>query len=279
VEVRIVTDRLLFCSGERLAYETISLITNQFNAQVFPHLRIKEVAARDWINEEAFDYALKGQIDFAVAVDFQPVLALELDGKFHQSVKARERDRKKDEVCDSLEIPLVRLDSGFMDIELVQPVLAKVVELWLSGGIRRNPHVHTINATPLQLEDAANYNRDQLEIPEADPWHLEVISQTLERGYAQSRIDLVFPRRRISIGRGRSKVPQGSVLCGRWLAERIAAADAGSYIRTAGRTLRDKYTEAELPLEATCDECERRRAPSIAVGQNTSRVAPIRACP
>jgi hypothetical protein len=255
LEVRIVTERFIFCKGERLAYETISLITNKYNAQIFPHLRIKEVANRDWIKEEDFDYALKGHIDFTVAQNFRPVLALELDGRFHQSVKSRDRDRKKDELCDSLEIPLVRLDSGYLRPELLQPVLGEFVEYWLNGSGPRHPHLHAINATCVQLEEAANYNRDSLEIAESDEWHLQVISYSLDRGYSEARIELVFPRAKIEVGRGRSKMPKGSRICGKWLAERIAAAEAGAYIRTVAGTARDAYTEAVIPLEGSCADC------------------------
>jgi hypothetical protein len=262
--VRIVTERFIFCKGERLAYSTISLITNKYNAQVFPHLRIKEVANRDWIKEEDFDYALKGHIDFTVAVDFRPVIAIELDGKFHQSEKARERDKKKDALCDSLAIPLVRLDSGQLRPELLQPILAEVVEHFLDTekayAARPTAHEHAIMATPLQLEDMANYNRDQLSLPEADPWELKITSRSLENGYSEATVDLVFPTARIQIGRGRSKLPHRTLMvCGRSLAEQIAIADAGAYIRTLGFTTRDTMVDSLLPLSAQCQNCMERR--------------------
>jgi hypothetical protein len=264
VEVRIVsTERFIFCKGERLAYETIYLITSKYDAHIFPHLRIKEVANREWIKEEDFDYALKGHIDFTVTKNFRPVLALELDGKFHQSAKARERDQKKDQLCDSLEIPLVRLDSGYMRPELLQPVLAELVECWLSGVSPKNPHLHSVNGTCVQLEDSANYNRDSLEIPEHEDWHLQVTSNSLDGGYAEAYVEIVFPRSRVLIGRGRSKVPPMSKVCGKWLAERIAAVEAGTYIRTIGRTIRDAYTEAAIPLEGKCSDCARLTEPVV----------------
>lgn len=255
-----MSERFIFCRGERLAYETITLITSKYNAQVFPHLRIKEVANKDWIKEEDFDYALKGHIDFTICRDFVPVLALELDGRFHQSVKSRERDRKKDQLCESLGIPLVRVDSGYMRQELLQPVLAELIDAWLSGGMRKYQHLHSINATCLQLEEAANYARGSVEaVAGDDGWFVQVVSSTLEQGYSEANVEFVFPSGRVPIGRGRSKVPRGSLVCGRWLAERIAVADAGVYVRTIGGTVKDAYSEAEAPVEAKCADCDRKR--------------------
>jgi hypothetical protein len=263
MEVRIVSDRFILCQAERLAFQTISLITNKYDAQLFPHLRIKEIASQAWIKEEDFDYALKGHVDFTVAIDFRTVLALELDGKFHQSVKARERDRKKDSICDSLQIPLVRLDSGFMRLELLQPVLAELVDIWLSKSDMRAlefAHLHFLGATWMQLEETVSYNRDTLDIAEDAEWHLEMSCESFEGGYSEACVELVFPKQRIEIGRGRAKVPPQSKVCGRFLAERIAAADAGSYIRTIGGTARDTNTESKLPLESSCKACAGRLA-------------------
>ena len=258
-----MSERFIFCKGERLAFQTISLITSKYNAQVFPHLRIKEVANRDWINEEDFDYALKGHVDFTIATDFRPVLALELDGKFHQSVKARERDKKKDTICDSLQIPLVRLDSGFMRPELLQPVLAELVDIWLSNSETRAlefAHLHFLSASWMQLEEAVNYNRDTMAIAEDAEWHLAISCESFEGGYSEACVELVFPKHRIEIGRGRAKVPPRTRVCGRFLAERIAAADAAYYIRTIAGTIRDTNTEAKLPLESSCQTCAARLA-------------------
>lgn len=258
-----MSERFILCKGERLAYQTISQITNRYDAQVFPHLRIKEVASQNWIKEEDFDYALKGHVDFTIAKDFKTVLALELDGKFHQSEKARERDRKKDLICESLGIPLVRLDSGSMRLDLLQPVIAELVEIWLSNADMRAlefAHLHFLSANWMQLEETANYNRDTLEIAEDAEWFLQMTCVSSEEGYSDACLELVFPQHRVAIGHGRSKVPTRSKVCGRFLAERIAAADAGAYIRTIAGTMRDTTSETKLPVESACDACAARLA-------------------
>lgn len=41
----------------------------------------------------------------------KPVLAIELDGKYHKSKQQKERDRMKEEILQYMEIPLLRIPS------------------------------------------------------------------------------------------------------------------------------------------------------------------------
>jgi hypothetical protein len=167
-----------------------------------------------------------------------------------------------------------------MRAELLQPVLAELVDIWLSNCEMRAlefAHLHFLSANWMQLEETVNFNRDAFEIAEDAEWHLEMVSESHEGGYSSARVELVFPNQRVEIGRGRAKVPQRTKVCGRFLAERIAAADAGAYIRTIGGTVRDTMTETKLPLEASCEACAARLAamtpPEVKVEEGGSKGA------
>lgn len=256
-----MSGRFIFCKTERVAYTTIQEVTSKFGAHVFPHLRIKEVANRPWIDEADFDYALKGHIDFTVAVDFKPVLALELDGKFHQNPKARERDKKKDAVCDALDIPLVRLDYGFMRPDLLRPLVAQFIEEWLcrrdtaSRDELNKMHTHWIEANPLQLDELKVHCRRILELPDDTPCEVNISTTDEGDGYTDSVVELVFPVRRYKLGTGRARVPKNSRLCGRLLSERIAVTQAGYFVRTCGGTTFDTACTDAIVLQSNCSSC------------------------
>lgn len=264
-----MTSRHIFCRSERAAFSAICEVTTTYGAQVFPHLRIKEVANRSWINEETFDYALKGHIDFTIAMDFKPVLAIELDGRFHQSTKAKERDGKKDAICDELEIPLVRLDYGFMRHDLAMPVLKELVNTWLCEDHltppRKEPtHRYTLVASSDHIHTTNNYCRNLLGITEQAPIKFKVETANQFGGYAEASVKMSFGKEEIEIGRGRSKVPKHTLFCGSRLAEMLAIAQAGHYLRTADSTIRDDGSADDIAagtspaiatLESACASC------------------------
>lgn len=260
----LVNGRMIFCRTERLAYRALLEITNKFGAHVYPHLRIKEVANRDWIAEDSFDLALKGHIDFTVAIEYVPVLALELDGRFHQSLKAKERDAQKDALCDSLGIPLVRFDYGHTRYESIIPVMVEFIEMWLTrlktcestGAVS---HRHALTASPTELQKTLEHCAALVSAPATAAAKLEISTSSLARGYSESIVRVTLGSLSVDIGKGRSKVPAKSLVCGRYLAERLAMAQALSYVRTAGGTVPESEPDAReamtVPVVAACPDC------------------------
>lgn len=253
-----MSERFMFCKTERLAYTILQEVSTKYGAFVFPHLRIKEVANKDWIDEEAFDYALKGHIDFTIAVDFRPILAVELDGRFHQNLKARERDKKKDSVCAMLGIPLVRLDYGHMRAELLQPILAEVAEAWLSDtSVLAGPHEGQLNASAEQVWVCKQYCAQLLEVSNVDEAELRMVTNDLDDGYAETFVEMCFGTQKFVLAGGRAKVPATPRYCVRRLSEQIALSQAGWYLRTKNGTARDAICDEWIELQSTklCPAC------------------------
>ncbi len=247
-------ERHIFCRSERLAYTAICDTATRYGAQVFPHLRIKEVANRDWINPEHFDYALKGHIDFTVAMDFRPILAIELDGRYHQAPQSKERDTRKDGICDALEIPLVRIDYGYLRPELLKDILMELVQTWLepAHSVNHGPHELVIQASAEQLE-AAHYKFGQRPQSRSIPTpEFKVVTNSCPGRYFECSVSLLLGDREYGLGKGRARTPEGSPMCGFLLAERIAVAQASNCIRTAGGAFPDAPVQTKLILPITC---------------------------
>jgi Protein of unknown function (DUF2726) len=68
------------------------------------------------LSTEAFSDALRSHFDWVVAhlETMVPEFAVEFDGPSHDDPDAQRRDLLKDEICDHLDFPLLRIDrSGF----------------------------------------------------------------------------------------------------------------------------------------------------------------------
>jgi len=253
-----MNERHIFCRPERLAYTAIYDAATTYGAQVFPHLRIKEVANRDWINPEHFDYALKGQIDFTVALDFRPVLAIELDGKFHQTPKAREGDWRKDDLCDALEIPLVRIDYGYMRAELLEGILGELVHRWLAIPGQFNHHSQhelILRPTLLQFDAARRKFGSILAAQITTSSEFTIKTSELPNRYFESTISVVIAGAEYVLGKGRARTPATSPMCGALLAERIASAEAGTYMHATDRLSCDAAEEL-VCLHSLCKHTE-----------------------
>jgi very-short-patch-repair endonuclease len=90
------------------------------NLIVFPKVRVADVLNR--ISQKHVDFLLVS------LPDFQPVMAIELDGKSHGSQKQQARDAIKDQVFKSAGVPLVRVPvsrdlSDVMLLSILEPHL------------------------------------------------------------------------------------------------------------------------------------------------------------
>jgi very-short-patch-repair endonuclease len=92
------------------------------------------LAGFNWISQKHVDYL----ISFP---DFQPILAIELDGKSQGSEKQQERDVVKDQAFRSAHLPLVRVpvSRDLSDVVLsmlephLKPVLPQMVFILIRG--------------------------------------------------------------------------------------------------------------------------------------------------
>jgi hypothetical protein len=68
------------------------------------------------ISNDCYGFALRSHFDFLVTDDdLQPLFVVEFDGAAHSSELQRCRDAQKDLLCERFEIPLLRINSRYLD--------------------------------------------------------------------------------------------------------------------------------------------------------------------
>lgn len=82
---------------------------------IFPNMRIADVL--ETVKGDGYkvrrNKILPKHIDFLICdLQFKPLLAIELDGKYHNSDAQKEKDRQKDEIFKKVGLPLQRVVVG-----------------------------------------------------------------------------------------------------------------------------------------------------------------------
>ena len=87
-------------------------------ARVFPKVRVADALEinHSGLTDAEYSYALKAHFDFIVVQDGKPpAFAVEFDGPGHSSdVSTIVNDNLKNSICEKLEMPLLRIDSGYL---------------------------------------------------------------------------------------------------------------------------------------------------------------------
>ena len=92
--------------------ELISLFPNHL---VFPNMALQTVfqyeRMRGLLTEDEFGFYLRSQVDFCITstANYLPLLAIEVDGDFHDQEAQKARDAKKDRVFCTDGVPLLRI--------------------------------------------------------------------------------------------------------------------------------------------------------------------------
>jgi hypothetical protein len=106
------------------------------NARVFSKVGIKDAVdinkGKNLLTKEEYNYAFKAHFDFLITwADSSPVFAVEYDGSAHYSDPATiERDKKKNEICQKLGMPLFRIDSQYLKRVGNFSIIGWLTELW-----------------------------------------------------------------------------------------------------------------------------------------------------
>ena len=106
------------------------------NAVVFSKVGIKDILdiekGKTLLTKEEYSYAFKAHFDFVVTrADSSPVFAVEYDGSMHYDDPATiERDKKKNEICQKLGMPLFRIDSQYLKRIGNFSLIGWLTELW-----------------------------------------------------------------------------------------------------------------------------------------------------
>ncbi len=106
--------------SEKLTHHDLLNVSEQFGVRVESKTRIADVLQinNSGISNELYTYAMKAHFDFLLVNDETelPLLAVEFDGPSHDwDIKQRERDNKKNNLCEKLEFPFLRIRSTWIE--------------------------------------------------------------------------------------------------------------------------------------------------------------------
>lgn len=98
---------------EEVVLNEISDVGSRYGLSAYPKVRIADVIDLDTLTVDSAHYrfGLMAHFDFIVCRDYQPQYAVEFDGQSHQSRKQKERDAKKDRLCELGDFPILRINS------------------------------------------------------------------------------------------------------------------------------------------------------------------------
>lgn len=106
-------------------------------ARVFAKVRVGDVLPieNSGLPESLFGYALRAHFDFIVANDdHTPLFAVEFDGPLHEGVEASERDEQKGALCERFGLPILRINSRYLDARYRgMDLLTWTVEHWFAS--------------------------------------------------------------------------------------------------------------------------------------------------
>jgi hypothetical protein len=108
----------LLTNSERVTNDRLKTLTEEFGAHAFVKTRLADVFPidRSGISPENYRFALQSHFDFLVTdQDLNPLFAIEFDGNTHQSEVQRRRDSQKDYLCEKFGLPILRINSRYLD--------------------------------------------------------------------------------------------------------------------------------------------------------------------
>lgn len=102
---------------EELAHGEIKRIADDWSLSVYPKVRVADVISLDDVGAtgDLKRYGLQSHFDFIVCRNqWDPIYAIEFDGKYHSSLVQKQRDTKKDELCRRADFPILRINSRYL---------------------------------------------------------------------------------------------------------------------------------------------------------------------
>jgi hypothetical protein len=147
---------------ERQALGILQKVTSGFGMNVVPKLRISDVLSLDTetVRQDLKTFGEQASFDFTIAAQKAPILAIEFDGPDYAEESCIVKNQKKQEICDQLELPLLRVDTQYLrkiakftTLELViEEILTKFTsEIWLSSSEYFKTQTETIKNQNVEL--------------------------------------------------------------------------------------------------------------------------------
>ena len=128
----------LFNKYEELTYSKLNDVCEQNGAHVFAKVRVADVCPIEGsgISDDDYSFALKSHFDFVVTNQgYIPLFAVEFDGPTHREHRQKDRDRRKDFLCDRFDFPLLRINSNYIDRQFRGlDLLTYFVEVWFMSA-------------------------------------------------------------------------------------------------------------------------------------------------
>ncbi|MDR3404240.1 MAG: DUF2726 domain-containing protein [Chthoniobacter sp.] len=126
--------KLLVNRYEEITYERLDRLTKENGAHVFGKTRVADVLPINDSNipRDDFSYALKSHFDFTVTDgSYEILFAVEFDGPSHKSAIQRERDLRKNRLCERFSFPILRINANYLDLQFRgMDLLTYFVEVW-----------------------------------------------------------------------------------------------------------------------------------------------------
>jgi len=155
---------------ERQALGILHKVTGRLGMKVVPKIRISDALPLDTeaVRDDLQIFGEQACFDFIIAVEKAPILAIEFDGPDFAEESCIIKNQKKQDICDLLELPLLRVDTQYLrkiatftTLELViEEILTKLTsELWLSSSDyfnRQTKRMQDLNSEVPYLEHLRN---------------------------------------------------------------------------------------------------------------------------
>jgi len=102
---------------EEVVFDQISEVGQKYGLSVYPKVRLADVIDLDALDIDYSykSFGLRSHFDFVISREYQPLYVVEFDGPSHLTDVQRERDTKKDKLCKMGGLPILRVNSRYID--------------------------------------------------------------------------------------------------------------------------------------------------------------------
>lgn len=122
---------------EEVTHLKLREVCEAYAAHVFAKVRVADVLPieNSGLDDASYRYALQSHFDFIVADEkHSPLFAVEFDGPSHKEMLQRERDSRKNLLCDRFAFPLLRINSRYLDRKYRDmDILTWFVHVWFAS--------------------------------------------------------------------------------------------------------------------------------------------------
>lgn len=104
----------IFNTSEEQVHVKLLDVCSKNDVHVFPKIRIADILEieNSGISNEEYSYCLKAHFDFTITDNnYKPIFVVEFDGPIHDQCKQIDRDKIKNKVCQTGNLPILRVNS------------------------------------------------------------------------------------------------------------------------------------------------------------------------